>query len=356
MRVAFDTNAIYNSQAGVARYVKGLLTALGQRSDASLKVSSFAWEVENFGAPGVTRSFKTFWRELVWARWVAPRSLHRMGADVYHATGSIYFAPPQGVEFVATVHDLAAIRHPERFRGWQRRQREARLSRLLRARKFVCISRFTADELMRLCNVASDRIDVVYNGVDDLNALNVQNVILPELDLPAEFFLFVGSLEPGKNLVLLRQVYELAALRRLALPPLLIVGARWSGVEGEGNPPENWSYLGRVADETLAVLYRKAVALLFPSKYEGFGLPVAEAMLSGCPVICSPVASLPEVGGDAAWYVEQTPQAYLGAIRELLGEPHRRDSIVAAGRMQAAKFSWSICADGYCEVYRALSG
>ncbi|HAV60898.1 MAG TPA: hypothetical protein DCY13_00850 [Verrucomicrobiales bacterium] len=354
MNVAFDTNALYNSRAGVARYVQGLLGGLRERCGTGVNILPFAWEVENLGAPGLERSCKTLWRELVWARWIAPRRLLRSGAGLYHATGTAYFVPPSGITFLATVHDLAAIRCPERFRGWQRRQRDARVRRLLRARQFVCISRFTADELMREFGVSAERIEVVYNGADDPSALSRGGGGASGLQVPDEFLLFVGSLEPGKNLALLRRVYELAAGRGVALPPLLIAGARWPGVAHEGAPPDGWRYLGRIADETLVMLYRRAAALVFPSRYEGFGLPVAEAMLAGCPVICSPVASLPEVGGKAALFVDQTPEAYLAGIRLVLDDPVRRAEMIAAGREQAAGFSWSRCADGYLAVYRNL--
>jgi glycosyltransferase involved in cell wall biosynthesis len=355
MNVAFDTNALYNSRAGVARYVRGLLGGLQEVAAPDLTLHSLAWEVENLTYGRVQRGLRTFWREYPWARFSAPRRLRKLKADIYHATGTVYFVPPPDIKFVATVHDLAAVRHPERFRIWQRNQLKVRVRRLLLADRFLCISRFTADELMALFDVAASKIEVVYNGVDDLTRINPENRLPADLNLPDEFLLFVGSLEPGKNLRLLRQVYELAKARGTVLPPLLIVGARWPGVAAEGEAPEGWRYLGRVGDETLAVLYRRARALLFPSKYEGFGLPVAEAMTLGCPVICSRVASLAEVGGEAAWYAGQTPEAYLAAIGSLLGDVPRRDSMIAAGREQAAKFSWTKCAQGCLEAYRQLS-
>src|SRR5215475_13738832 len=139
----------------------------------------------------------------------------------------------------------------------------------------------------------------------------------------------------------------------MPLPPLLIVGARWAGVGTEGSPPPGWQYLGRLPDAELVYLYRRALALVFPSKYEGFGLPVVEAMMLGCPVICSPVASLPEVGGNAALFTDLKPEDYLKAMRQVSREVSLRNELIEKGLAQAANFSWNKCAREMLEVYRA---
>jgi glycosyltransferase involved in cell wall biosynthesis len=123
-------------------------------------------------------------------------------------------------------------------------------------------------------------------------------------------------------------------------------------VTHEGSPHRSWRFLGHQTDETLVYLYRRAVALLFPSKNEGFGLPVVEAQALGCPVICSRVASLPEVGGDAAFYSEMTPAAYLEAMLRLMRDGPLRQELVEKGKTHSAKFSWSKCARETVEVYR----
>ena len=122
---------------------------------------------------------------------------------------------------------------------------------------------------------------------------------------------------------------------------------------GEGAPPLDWHYLGHQPDEVLVYLYRRALALVFPSKYEGFGLPVVEAMALGCPVICSKVASLCEVGGIAPRYAELTAGAYLQAIRELLSDSNVREDCIREGRQQASKFTWNRCAQETFGVYQA---
>ena len=352
MRVAVDTNALYTTRAGVSRYVRGLLAGLRHVAPADdWSFTEFAWPVENFGFRQPGRALRTLYREFVWTTLPARAELKRSRAELLHSTGTPLLHPPAPVRHVVTVHDIGFLRFPERFRGWHRRMAIAGLERTRSAHRVLCISRHTADEMIRLAGFEARQLEVVHNGSDFDESTPEQLPGIP--DLPSEFFLFVGSLEPGKNLGLLRTMYELARGRGVTLPDLVIVGARFHGLEGEGAPPPGWHYFGHLPDPSLVWLYRRAIALLFPTKYEGFGLPAAEAMRLGCPVICSPVSSLPEVVGDAALLPAQTPEAYLDAARRLIDEPGLRQHLVSLGRRQSAAFTWDTCARGTLEVYRS---
>lgn len=351
MRVAIDTNGLYTGQAGTARHIRGYLRGLKTMSPG-LDYVLLAWEVENLTYQQPLRTLKTVYRELVWSKTVAPRELKRLAADLYHVTGSYFMSVPKRLRQIVTLYDLGVMRHPERFRRWHRWAEPKRLARLAGADRILCISQFTADEAMALLNLPARKLQVVYCGCDfhpDDRPIPEEK---PAFELPPEYFLFVGSLEPGKNLALLRETYELAARSGKCLPPLLVVGVRWAGVGEEGKPPRGWSYLGRQSDGVLAYLYRRALSLVFPSKYEGFGLPVAEAMSLGCPVLCSRVASIPEVGGEAACYADLTPAAYLGAMLRLMEDRPFRDDLVSLGHEQARRFSWTKCARETVEVYQ----
>ncbi len=354
MRAVIDTNPLHVTQAGVSRYVRGLLAGLGEIPPAQCHWSPLAWEVDNFAYAQPQRALKTAYRELIWANFIAPSAIRDARAEVVHTTSTFGLNVPARVHHVATLYDLALLRHPERFRRWQLHSGRRGLRSLARVERVITISQFTADEAMALLGLPARQLQPILLGWSGVTESN-HPVRLPE-EIPAEFFLFVGSLEPGKNLALLREVWALAERAGRRLPPLVVAGARWVGVPGEGAPPQDWHYLGHVPDELLAALYRRAIALVFPSKYEGFGLPLLEAMGRGCPVLCSRVASLPEVGGDAAWWCELNAASYLAALRECATNGEARQRCVTAGRAQAARFSWSKCAQETVAVYRDVTG
>ena len=351
MTVCVDSNALYTSRAGIARYVSGLLDGLARVDGLSFR--TLAWRVENFGFRQPGRALRTFYRECIWARLVAPREITDSGSKVFHSTSLPLVRPPRNMPHVVTLHDLAAITCPKRFRSWQAVSGVRRLRQLHSADKIICISEFTAREAMRLLQIPASKLEVIHNGSGIVGSDSPPEMP-PEISVPSEFFLFVGSLEPGKNLALLRQSYLLAEQSGRSLPPLMVVGSRWPGTVGEGKPPAGWHYLGHQPDETLVFLYRRALGLLFPSKYEGFGLPIVEAMACGCPVICSRVTSLPEVGGEAALYAEQTPTAYLEAMIHLQTGAGVREDLIERGQKQAAFFSWERCALATADVYRSV--
>ena len=354
MKLAIDTTPLYVTKAGTARYVAGLLGGLTQLSVPGVEIQKVAWEVSNFERGQPARILKTLFRDLVWAKLLAPLRLKRLGSQVLHSTGSRYIRPPQGVRNVVTIHDLAPLRNPGRYRAWHRFRSIRELRAAHRADAITCISEFTAREANELLGIPLSKMRVVYNGCDYISLGGPPPGAKPEFVLPEEFCLFVGSLEPGKNLALLREVYEQAEKSGIALPDLLIVGARWVGTGADDLPRKGWHFLGHVSDENLIYLYRHARLFLFPTKYEGFGLPIAEAMALGCPVVCGRVASLPEVGGDAAVYAELNPVDFLKQTASLLADPIRHRETVAAGLAQAAKFSWEKCAREMMAVYQSV--
>lgn len=342
IRVALDTSPLYMSRAGVARYVAGLRRGLGELSNSRWEVKEVAWPVENFEFAQPARALRTAWRELVWARWLAPAQLR--GAALVHHTYGPLMPFLSGPRHVMTLCDLALLRQPGRFRSWHRRAGVARLRHVTAADRVICISRFTADEAMTLLGLPASLIDVVPLAP----TLAETEELIP--GLPDDFYLFVGSLEPGKNLRFLREVWERGGA---SLPSLVVVGVRWLDVPNEGPPPPNWIYLGYQNDAALLGLYRRAKALLFPSLYEGFGLPPLEAMAAGCPVIAAPRASLPEVVGTAGSLVELEARRWLDAMARIEREPETWRTL---GRTHAAHFSWRRCAEQTLAVYANVLG
>ena len=236
---------------------------------------------------------------------------------------------------VVTVHDLAIFRHPETFPAWHRTSGRLALRAALRvADAVVAVSTFTRDELMELLSVPSERIRVVPNGVD--------SVFVPEGPATeGDYVLAVGTREPRKNLAAAVEATRLAGIE------LRVAGAAgWGEVTTAG-------WVGEPGDEELAALMRGARCLVYPSLYEGFGVPIVEAMACGTPVVTSRGGATEEVAGGAAVLVDPHDPA---AIAEGIAEAsRRRDELIAAGRARAAAFTWSRTADFLEALWRELA-
>jgi glycosyltransferase involved in cell wall biosynthesis len=241
------------------------------------------------------------------------------------------------VPFVVTVHDLAAIRFPELFTAWTRLYARTLLRRVLRsATRVLAVSEFTKRDVAALARVPEERIDVAFNAAD--TAVFTQEGPAA----PGEYVLAVGTLEPRKNLPRL-----IEATARLGLE-LRIAGARgWGGVAAAG---AHVRWVGRPSDEELAALLRGALCLAYPSLWEGFGIPVLEAMLCGAPVVTSRGSAMEEVAGGAAELVDPADVESIAAgIERALA---RRDELRAAGLERARRFGWAATADAVIDCYR----
>ena len=322
VKVGVDTSPLVQTRAGTARHVRGLLGALRDRPGLDLELLSF-------GGPGRASSVA---RDAVWY----PVGLGRRARslDVLHCTT---FRGPVAarVPTVLTVHDLAILRAPEVFPRWHRLYGRAGLVRVLRAADaIVAVSEFSRDETIELAGVPAERIRVVPHGVDPVFSPDG-----PRAD--GDYVLAVATLEPRKNL---ERAVDAA---REAGVELRVVGARgWGGVEVDG-------WVGEIPDAELAALYRGARCVLYPSLYEGFGLPVLEAMACGTPVVTSVGTAMEEVAGGAAVLVDPLDVA---SIADGVREAHaRRDELVARGSGTRREFTWQRAADAVVELWSDLA-
>jgi glycosyltransferase involved in cell wall biosynthesis len=322
MRVAIDVSPLLQTRAGTARYLNGLLRELHGRDDVEVSTRSF----------GGDDRLSTLLRDSVWYPFVVGRE---QAADVLHCP--TYRGPVRArVPLVVTVHDLAVLRHPETFNSWTRTYSPRVVPRVLRAaQRVIAVSEFTRRELVELLGVPEDRIHVVPNAVDE--------EFTPEGPAEqGEYVLAVGTLEPRKNLDRLVE-----AVRRTDTE-LRIVGARgWGGVEVGGNGVR---WLGEVSDAELARLYRGAACVAYPSLYEGFGIPVLEAMACGAPVVTTRGTAMEEVANGAAVLVDARDPAEIaaGIIRAVA----ERSQLVARGLERARVFRWDAVAAATVDVYR----
>lgn len=265
--------------------------------------------------------------------------------------GSLLWSPcqtgPLGVgRQVVTIHDCAFVDQPHcfsrAFAAWYQ-WLVPRLAR--RVRRIITISRFSRDRIADHCRVPVEKIDTIYSGVDPRFRPHTPeeiDAVKRRLSLPERYVLCVGSLEPRKNLRRLLEAWSLLPHQQLGLS-LVLAGAKGHvfGDAGLPAPPPAVHLPGYLDDETLPAVYAGAEAFVFPSIYEGFGLPLLEAMASGTPVVCSNNTALPEVAGAAAVFVDAYDiESIAQGIRTLCEDESLRSRLRDAGLARAKDFTW----------------
>ncbi len=297
---------------------------------------------------------------ILWEQLCAPFAMERDNIDVAHATVNV--APlMSGRATVVTVHDLAFLRFPEQYPGFKQRYLTAMTRRSVEhADRVIAVSSSTRADVIHFYDVDPDRVVVVPNGLDpamtpveDPEALAT---FRRKHDVPDAFILFLGTLQPRKNLIALMQAW--ARLNPANRLPLVVVGAQgWMyepileearalGVAGE------IVFKGFAEPRDLPYWYSAATIFVYPSLYEGFGMPVVEAMACGAPVIASNTSSLPEVAGDAGVLVDPSNIDALGeAIQSLTDREDLRRMLRQRGFEQAMQFSWKRTARETASVY-----
>ncbi len=308
------------------------------------------------------------WRRIAWEQ--TRLAILSRGLDLLHG---LAFASPLACACptVVTVHDLSFLRFPSAFRRFNR----VYLSFITRistrkATRVIAVSESTRQDVIALCGVPSGRVVVVPNGVaEDFGPADLAEVegFRRHKGLPERFILSLGTLEPRKNITRLLEAYAFW-LRELAtdsqpVPALVIAGSKgWFyntifACVCDLGLTDRVIFPGFVPSEELPWWYRAAELFIYPSLYEGFGLPVLEAMACGTPTITSDISSLPEVAGDAALLVDPgDPQALATAIARVLTEPELAIAMRTAGLAQASRFSWKRTAAETIAVYRAALG
>jgi len=368
MRVAIDYTPALRQRAGIGRFTRGLvrgLASLATDLDILLVAGAERAPTDGPGQPFRMRRFPLGSRamEFLWHRlhlplpadwWTGP-------VDLYHATD--FLLPPLRCRGAVTVHDLSFLRHPEfHHPALVRYLRDRIRGSVHRADLVLADSNFSREEVLALLDALPEQVKVVYGGVEE----HFRPVLAEErrdtLDrhgLKEPYLLLVGTLEPRKNLGAVLEGF--GRLRRRSHRHTLAI-AGGEGWLGEGQRLRRLAepmgdavrFLGFVPDKDLPALLSGADLFVYPSLYEGFGLPVLEAMACGCPVACSRAGSLPEVAGDAAFYFETADANEIATVLQraleapdLLAERRRR------GLVQAAAFTWEAAARQLLDAYEA---
>lgn len=328
--VGIDVSALRQTRGGTARHIECLTDALATTGMVQLRKYSF-------GGSGRVAAVS---RDLGWYLAGLPLRARADGVDVLHCP--TFRAPVRSaVPLVVTFHDLAVLRHPYVFNSWTRSYSRHTLGRVSKAaRAIIAVSDFTRAEVIDVLGVPEERVSVVPNGVDRPF----------EADGPSaegDYVLAVSTLEPRKNLRRLVEGFQQAALPGCELR---VVGPRgWGDVTLDGRGVR---WLGEVSAETLASLYRGARCVAYVSLYEGFGLPVLEAMACGAAVVTSQAPALLEVGGGVPVAVDALdPGAIADGLERATGA---RAELGARGIERAREFTWANVARATLEVYRSV--
>lgn len=347
MNILYDITPVYATRGGNHTYSKELYATLSASYDLSLH--SFAYTRKPSNYKGFLRKFNAAYRDLI--HFPVVGGIRSAGVDIVHSTGSPVISHAAGDKHVITVHDLAILDTPERFTSWSKFYFEKIfLPSLKNCRAIITNSRFTDSRLRALFPELAEK-----SIVTPLASKDFSEVIAEPIEgVEEEFYLFVGSSDPAKNYKLLLESYAEAGSRGLKLPKTAVVGTFNFGVGDERAANSNIVELGGVSDGQLKWLYEHCLAFLFPSYYEGFGLPILEAMSCGSPVICGRVCSLPEVAGDAACYSKLAGESFYESMRRLYEDIEYRELLANKGKDRVKGFDWHQTAGLTYEVYQSV--
>ena len=353
--IAFDMTFPNRNVGGSGVYARSLLSELRQRDEIQIDEISGP---SSGGLPGTLR----------WLLYGCREETLRRGADLLHCPA--FVAPWRSpVPLIITMHDAGALRFPGDFpREWQLYNRYILPGIARKARMIITGTETSRDELAHYYGIDTNHIAVTRYGIDSRyrEKLDTRQVVeeREKLGCGAPLLLFIGAPVSRKNLDIVLQVMSGAPPESILSQVKLAI----SGVSvGQFPQYSDWIrehhlqgrviWLGRVASERMPLLYAASDAVVYPSFYEGFGLPPLEAMAVGTPVIASTAPCLPEVLGNAALLIDPTDQrGFAEAVEAVLMRPELRARLVTEGKTRAAQYTWERCAQETLRVYRTVLG
>ena len=355
LSVLFDHQA-FDGQifGGISRYITELSRALSKEQSCRVKVISpiyinqylknYRNEIQINGFPMLpirgARRLASFINEAV-----SPRLIERESADILHVTGYRPSLANHGFRArVVSVYDMTFEKFPQYFGNAELASQQKRHA-VTSADHIICISKSTQKDLIQEFGVDENRTSVVHLAAS-LTKHSLQRRSTEE----RPFFLHVGGRWGYKNFSSLLLAYRMSKSLQDAADIVCFGGeinysSELKEIKKLGLSSERIRFI-RGSDVDLSSLYQRAICLVYPSKYEGFGLPLLEAMSCGCPVMCSATSSMPEVCGDGAWYVDvDDADSIRLAMEKMLNCAEEREQLILAGNVRSGKFSWGRCAE-----------
>ena len=368
MRITIDALPLLFRSAGVKNYLYYWIRHLQREPGADVRLFPFLGEASSLDhRRALEGRIPTFFRlGLFFLMNRLPAGFSQPwfpATDVFHSTRILY--PPRRAKLTATIHDLTCWLLPDAHLpanvAFEQRYAEMIWKR---ADGLIAVSESSRNDAVRLLGIPQEKIQVIYPGVPEayfsIDQRHVERV-RAELRLGRRYLLYVGTIEPRKNVDLLLDAYGDLAPSISGEFDLVIAGSHgWASqatMRRLKNSPPNVRYLGYVPESDLPALFAGAAAFVYPSLYEGFGFPVAQAMAAGVPVITSGVSSLPEISGGAAVLIDPRSRIELrDAIENLLTSPSRLTELSEKGRTQALRFSWPAAAARSLDFFLRVVG
>lgn len=371
MKIGFDAKRAFNNAAGLGNFSRNSIAALArQYSGDQYFLFNPGSKRPLFAAPENATEIRPehfWWKSLnnAWRTFQITKLAKKLDLDIYHG---LSHELPAGLEktkikSVVTIHDLIYIRYSEFFKRIDRNIYDRKFRHACRvADRIHAISEQTKRDLIQFFAVPEEKIEVIYQSVHpvfyEIVTDTEKQQIKDKYKLPEKFLLAVGTIEPRKNLLALLKGMVDSGIA----VPLVAVGKPGSYKQktdefiNASRDRLSVIYLSGITDTELAVLYQMAEVMIYPSLFEGFGLPVAEAQASGCPVITSDTSSLPEAGGDAAIYIDPAKPETIGqAIATVLSDKNLRETMIAKGKANAQRFSPENYAKQLKQLYKSIS-
>ncbi|CAN5202113.1 glycosyltransferase family 1 protein [soil metagenome] len=373
MKIGIDANeANVSNKVGISEYVYQLLLEFNNLADSQVKFDIYLKDNPRHDFPKSSGDweYKVFGPKKMWTQFALPARLFFKGnkPDVFFSPGHYAprFAP---VPSVISIMDLAFFHFPEYFTKKDLAQLKSWTGySVKKAQAILTISAATKDDIIKLYGISEAKIHVIYPGIKQTVSLTPHIYPMQELQskygINKEYILFAGTLQPRKNIVRLIEAFSQLLQKNKykdSQLQLVIVGKKGWQYESILDAPKKYNvedrvkFLNFIPDEELTLLYQNAICFAWPSLYEGFGLPILEAMKMNCPVITSNVSSMPEAGGDAALYVDpKDVNDITEKLDQVVSNPQLRKDMIEKGKKQIQKFSWKKTAEETLSVLEQI--
>lgn len=299
--------------------------------------------------------------KFTWNFWTLPHFLRRNPVDIYQTQYITPFFVPKKIKIATIIHDISFNFYPQLIKFSDLLFLKILIPMSLRrADKIIAVSEFTKNEIIKFYKTAPEKIAVAYNSVGDNFAENIPEekleAVRKKYSLPEKFILYLGTMQPRKNLSVLIEAFSKINTEKISL---VLAGGKGYNYDKEideaikGNKLENSViFPGFIDEEDKSALYKLAETFCFPSLYEGFGIPILEAMSTGVPVVASDIPPHKEIAGSAALFFDpKSPADLAEKLERLIGDTEQKSALIQRGKEQAQRFSWKESARKMLDIY-----